>query len=68
MNMIQEEKKITESILKGFENNEFKMYPQFILDNKTKKMFRQRHFPDGIAIQKVLSVPENTLKIWKWQV
>jgi len=38
MNMIQEEKKITESILKGFEKNEFKMYLQFIVDNKTKKI------------------------------
>ncbi len=38
MNMVQEEKKITESILKGFENNEFKMYLQFIVDNKTKKI------------------------------
>ncbi len=38
MNVIQEEKKITESILKGFENNEFKMYLQFIVDNKSKKI------------------------------
>lgn len=38
MNIVQEEKKITESILKGFENNEFKMYLQFIVDNKTKKI------------------------------
>ena len=38
MNIIQEEKKITESILKGFENNEFEMYLQFIVDNKTKKI------------------------------
>ena len=38
MNRIQEEKKTTESILKGFENNEFKMYLQFIVDNKTKKI------------------------------
>ncbi len=38
MNLVQEEKKITESILKGFENNEFKMYLQFIVDNKTKKI------------------------------
>ncbi|MBE6688155.1 MAG: GGDEF domain-containing protein [Ruminococcaceae bacterium] len=37
MNMVQEEKKITESILKGLENNEFKMYMQFIVDNKTKR-------------------------------
>ena len=27
-----------ESILKGFENNEFKMHLQFIVDNKTKKI------------------------------
>ena len=38
MNVIQEEKKITESILKGFEKNEFKMYLQFIVDNETKKI------------------------------
>ena len=38
MNKIQEEKKITESILNGFKNNEFKMYLQFIVDNKTKKI------------------------------
>ena len=38
MNSIQEEKKITESILKGFENNEFKMYLQFIVDNKSKRI------------------------------
>ena len=38
MNMVQEEKKITESILKGFEDNEFRMYLQFIVDNKTKKI------------------------------
>lgn len=38
MNMVQEEKKITESILKGFEKNEFKMYLQFVVDSKTKKI------------------------------
>lgn len=38
MNIIQEEKKITESILNGFDNNEFKMYLQFIVDSKTKKI------------------------------
>ena len=38
MNIIQEEKKITENILKGFEKNEFKMYLQFVVDNKTKKL------------------------------
>ena len=37
--MIQEmEKQITESILNGLENNEFKMYLQFIVDSKTKEI------------------------------
>ena len=34
----EEEKKTSESILKGIENNEFKMYLQFIVDNKSKKI------------------------------
>ena len=38
MNAVQEEKKITESILQGFDNNEFKIYLQFIVDNKTKRI------------------------------
>ena len=38
MNKVAEEKKFTESIIKGFEKNEFKMYLQFIVDNKTKKI------------------------------
>lgn len=37
-NLQPEEKKLAESILKGIENNEFKMYLQFIVDNKTKKI------------------------------
>ena len=39
MNVVtSEEKKIAESILKGLENNEFKMYLQFIVDNQTKRI------------------------------
>lgn len=38
MNKVQEEKKIAESILKGFENNEFKMYLQFVVNTKTKEV------------------------------
>lgn len=34
----EEEKKSVEEILNGIENNEFKMYLQFIVDNKTKKI------------------------------
>lgn len=33
-----EKKKTIEDILNGIENNEFKMYLQFIVDNKTKKI------------------------------
>lgn len=32
------ENKTTENILEGIENNQFKMYLQFIVDNKTKKL------------------------------
>jgi EAL domain-containing protein (putative c-di-GMP-specific phosphodiesterase class I) len=32
------ERTITENILKGLENNEFKMYLQFIVDSKTKRI------------------------------
>lgn len=34
----EEEKKAIENILSGIENNEFKMYLQFIVDNSTKKI------------------------------
>ena len=33
-----EEKEITKCLLNGIENNEFEMYLQFIVDNKTKKI------------------------------
>lgn len=34
----EEEKKIVENILRGIDNNEFKMYLQFIVDSKSKKI------------------------------
>lgn len=37
MNKVQEEKKITEGILKGLEHQEFQMYLQFVVDNHTKQ-------------------------------
>jgi len=37
-NQTEEKRKIVESILNGIENNEFKMYLQFVVDNKTKKI------------------------------
>ena len=36
INSAIEEKQMTESIINGFENHEFKLYLQFIVDNKTK--------------------------------
>lgn len=38
MNSVQEEKKITESIIRGLERNEFRIYLQFIVDNKSKQI------------------------------
>ncbi|MBQ7096666.1 MAG: EAL domain-containing protein, partial [Clostridia bacterium] len=32
------ENKITESLVNGLENNEFKMYLQFIVDSKTQQI------------------------------
>ncbi len=38
MNSITAEKELFESILRGLKNNEFKLYVQFVVDNKTKKI------------------------------
>ncbi|MBQ2890668.1 MAG: GGDEF domain-containing protein [Clostridia bacterium] len=38
MNKTEEDKKNTENILNGLKNNEFKMYLQPVIDNKTKKV------------------------------
>ena len=38
MNRIQEEKKITEDIVRGMDEGEFKLYLQFIVDAETKKI------------------------------
>ena len=38
MNSAAEEKHLIDSIMKGFENQEFKMYLQFVVDNKTKNI------------------------------
>ena len=37
-NVDREEEEHKESILNGIENNEFKMYLQFVVDTKTKKL------------------------------
>ena len=38
MNTQQEEKELTESLIKGLRGKEFQLYLQFIVDNKTKKI------------------------------
>ena len=38
--MIMENEKLTESIVGGLENNEFKMYLQFIVDKNSKNWIR----------------------------
>lgn len=38
MNSAMEEKKILENITNGFKNKEFKLYLQFVVDNKSKKI------------------------------
>ncbi len=57
MNSVQEEKQITESILKGFENNEFKMYLQFVVDNKTKKIVSAEALSRWNSVDKGLQSP-----------
>ncbi len=38
MNLVREEKEIADRLLKGLQNDEFKMYLQFIVDNRTKQI------------------------------
>lgn len=62
MNKVQEKKKITESILNGFEKNEFKMYLQFIVNNKTKKITSAEALSRWDNPQKGLVGPGNYIK------
>ena len=62
MNKIQEEKKFAESILKGFENNEFKMYLQFIVDNKTGKISSAEALSRWESLDRGLIGPGNYIK------
>ncbi len=57
MSSIQQEKQITENILKGFENNEFKMYLQFVVDNKTKKIVSAEALSRWNSVDKGLLPP-----------
>ncbi len=62
MNMVQEEKKIIESILKGFEKNEFKMYLQFIVDNKTKDIVSSEALSRWDSREKGLITPNKYIE------
>lgn len=53
------ESKITENILYGLENNEFKMYLQFIVDSKTKKIVSAEALSRWDSIDNGLIGPAN---------
>lgn len=57
MNNNQEKKEITQSILKGLENNEFKMYLQFVVANKTEKIVSAETLSRWDNPQKGLTAP-----------
>ena len=38
VNIVQEETKVTETIINGLNSDEFKLYIQFVVDSKTKKI------------------------------
>lgn len=55
----EEEKKLIEEILDGIENNEFKMYLQFIVDNKTKRFISAEALSRWDSPQKGIIGPGN---------
>ena len=60
MNEIQEKK--TQSILNGLENNEFKMYLQFIVDSKTKRIVSAEALSRWDCPEKGLTGPGNYIE------
>lgn len=56
------EKKMNESILNGLENNEFKMYLQFIVDSKTKKIVSAEALSRWDSPQKGVIGPVNYIE------
>lgn len=53
------EKKLLKKIKNGFKNNEFKMYIQFIVDNKLKKIVSAKPFQDGKILPMKFCCPEH---------
>ena len=53
------ENNITESILKGLENNEFKVYLQFVVDSKTRKIVSAEALSRWISPEKGIIGPIN---------
>ena len=56
------EKEIVDNILKGIENNEFKMYLQFIVDNKTEKIVSAEALSRWDCPQKGIIGPVNYIE------
>lgn len=53
------ENNITESILKGLENNEFKVYLQFVVDSKTRKIVSAEALSRWVSPEKGIIGPIN---------
>jgi len=63
MNKVQEEKKIVENIIKGFEKNEFTMYLQFVVDANTKQIVSAESLSRWDSKEKGLISPGKYIKI-----
>jgi EAL domain-containing protein (putative c-di-GMP-specific phosphodiesterase class I) len=57
-----QEKKLAESILEGLENDEFKMYLQFVVDNKTKEIVSAEALSRWHSSEKGLLGPVNYIE------
>lgn len=62
MNSAVEEKQLLESISSGFKNSEFKLYLQFIVDNKTKKIVSAEALSRWDSKEKGLLTPDKYIE------
>lgn len=62
MNKIQEEKEAIDEIIEGLETNEFKMYLQFIIDNKNKSIVSAEALSRWERIDKGVVGPGNYIE------
>ena len=62
METLHQEKETADSILSGLKNNEFKMYLQFIVDNKTKQIVAAEALSRWNSSEKGLVAPGSYIK------